>query len=352
MKTLAWTERKEDLSRFDISAHLPAWKKAEETEWLKEVNSQSLQSALVNLDAAYVRFFREKKGFPKFKSKHCRQSFQVPQHGKVGDSFVQIPKVGKIKAVIHRKYVGSIKTITISRTTTGKFFASVLCDDGYDAPMKLPITDDSTIGIDLGLKSFAVLSSGERIANPQFLKKSSKAIIRRSRVLSRRKKGGKNYNKARHKLAVTYEKISNQRKDFLHKTTTRLVRDNQTNAFAIEDLAVANMVRNRRLAHSISDVGWGEFRRQLEYKAQKSGKTVLVIGRFEPSSKTCSCGKVNHELTLSDRVWSCICGASHDRDLLAANNIKQFALHPRNKSIAGDTGEFTPMEIVVRRSLK
>lgn len=352
MKTESWTERKENLSRFDISAQIPAWKKAKETEWLKEVNSQSLQSALANLDAAYVRFFREKKGFPKFKSKHYHQSFQVPQHGKVGDGFVQIPKVGKIKAVIDRGCVGPIKNITISRSPTGKFFASVLCEDGDKVPVKLPITDDGTVGIDLGLKSFAVLSTGERIANPQFLKKSLKVLRRQSRVLSRRKKGSNNYNKARSKLAAAHEKISNQRSDFLHKITTRLVRDNQTNTFAIEDLAVANMVRNPRLARSISDVGWGEFRRQLEYKAEKLGKTVLVIGRFEPSSKTCSCGKVNRELKLSDRKWSCVCGAVHDRDLLAANNIKQFALHPRNKSIAGDTGEFTPVEIVVRRSLK
>lgn len=347
MKTEAWTERKESLSRYDLSANIPTWKKDAETEWLKEVNSQSLQSALVNLDAAYTRFFKLKKGFPKFKSKHHRQSFQVPQSGKVGDDFVQIPKVGKIKAVISRECIGTIKTVTISRTATGKFFASVLCDDGLEMPIKMPITEEGTVGIDLGLKDFAVLSTGERIANPRHLKKSLKALHRRSRVLSRRKKGGKNRDKARQKVARTHEKISNQRKDFLHKTTTRLVRDNQTNTFAIEDLAVANMVRNRRLARSISDVGWGEFRHQLEYKAEKAGKNVLVIGRFEPSSKTCSCGIVNRELRLSDRVWSCSCGLTHDRDLLAANNIKSFALHPQNKSIRVDSAKFTLEEILV-----
>jgi putative transposase len=341
MKTEAWTERKESLSRFDLSAYLPAWKKDAETEWLSEVNSQSLQSALCNLDAAYTRFFKLKKGFPKFKSKHHRQSFQVPQSGKVGENFVQIPKVGKIKAVISRAPVGKIKTVTISRTTTGKFFASVLCEDGEEIPAKLPVTEAGTVGVDLGIKDFAVLSTGERIANPRHLKKSLKALRRRSRVLSRRKKGGKNRDKARKMVALTHERIANQRNDFLHKTTTRLVRDNQTNAFAIEDLAVANMVRNRRLARSISDVGWGEFRRQLEYKAEKAGKTVLVIGRFEPSSKSCSCGIVNKALKLSDRTWSCSCGLTHDRDLLAANNIKSFALHPQNKSIPVDSGKFT-----------
>lgn len=344
MKAAAWIERKENLSRFNLSSHLPSWKNDSATEWLKEVNSQSLQAALANLDAAYVKFFRLKKGFPKFKSKRHRQSFQVPQRGKVGADWIKIPKVGKIRAIISRATVGTIKTITISRTPTGKYFAAVLCDDGSELPAKLPITEVSTIGIDLGIKDFAVLSTGERIANPGHLKKSLKALRRRCRILSRRKNGGKNRDKARQKVARTHEKVANQRKDFLHKVTTRLVRDNQTNTFAIEDLAVSNMMQNRRFARSISDVGWGEFRRQLEYKADKAGKNVLVIGRFEPSSKSCSCGIVNKELKLKDRVWSCSCGLTHDRDLLAANNIKSFALHPQNKSIPVDSGKFTPEE--------
>ena len=171
MKTEAWTKRKENLSRYDISAHLPEWKRDKETSWLKEVNSQSLQAALVNLDMAYTRFFKLKKGFPRFKSKHTnRQSFQVPQSGEVGADFVKIPKVGQIKAIISRECVGTIKTITISRTPTGKFFASVLCDDNKELPIKMPTTEAGTIGIDLGVKDFAVLSTGERIANPRNIK--------------------------------------------------------------------------------------------------------------------------------------------------------------------------------------
>ena len=348
MKTEAWTERKANLSRYDISAHLPVWKRDEETAWLKEVNSQSLQAALVNLDMAYTRFFKLKKGFPRFKCKHDnRQSFQVPQSGEVGADFVKIPKVGQIKAVISRECVGTIKTITISRTPTGKFFASVLCDDNKELPVKMPTTEAGTIGIDLGVKDFAVLSTGERIANPRNIKWAARKLARTQRRLSRRVKGSNNRNKQRCKVARVHEQVANRRKNFLHKLTTKLVRDNKTDTFAIEDLAVSNMMQNRCLAKAISDVSWSEFRRQLYYKAERVGKNVLVIGSFEPSSKTCTCGKVNDALKLSDRVWTCSCGTTHDRDLLAANNIKRFALHPRNKILARDTSESTLEECVV-----
>lgn len=351
-KKEAWETEKRNITRYELSAELPKLKKEEETAWLKEVNSQSLQASLVNLDMAYTRFFREKKGFPKFKSKHHRQSFQVPQSGKVGEDFIQIPKVGKIKAAISRATVGEIKTITISRTATGKYFASVLCDDGVELPEKLPVTEAGTVGIDLGIKDFAVLSTGERIANPRNIKRSAKKLRRAQRRLSRKVKGSNNRSKQRRKVARVHEQVANRRKDFLHKTTTRLVNDNQVDSLAIEDLAVVNMMKNRRLAKAIADVGWGEFRRQLEYKAERAGKNILVIGRFEPSSKACSCGKINHDLTLKDRVWSCSCGLTHDRDLLAAQNIKRFALHPQNKSVASEGRELTPVEIVDRQSSK
>ncbi len=353
MKMEAWAERKENLSRYDIQAYLPTWKKTEETSWLTEVNSQSLQSALVNLEIAYTKFFRERQGFPKFKSKHGkRQSFQVPQASSVGADFVKIPKVGAIKAIISREPIGTIKTVTISRTPTGKYFASVLCDDGLAVPDKLPITEAGTVGIDLGIKDFAVLSTGERVTNPRNIKRAAKKLRRAQRRLSRRVKGSNNRMKQRKIVARVHEQVANRRKDFLHKLTTRLVRDNQTDSFAVEDLAVSNMMKNHCLAKAIADVSWSEFRRQLEYKAERAGKNVLVIGRFEPSSRACSCGLVNKDLKLSQRVWTCSCGAVHDRDLNAARNIKRFALHPRNKSIGGDTAEFTPVETAVRRSSK
>jgi len=337
-KITAWTERKENITRYQLSAELPALKASEETCWLKEVNAQSLQHTLVNLDAAYVKFFRGKTGFPKFKSKHGPQSFQVPQYACISEAHIKIPKVGLIQAKIDREPIGSIKTVTISRTPSGKYFASVLCDDGLSTPEKLPVTETGTIGIDLGLKHFAVLSTGERVTNPRFLKKSLRKLRRKQRMLARRKKDSKNRNKARRAVALSYEKVANRRKDFLHKLTTRLVRDNQTDTFALEDLTVSNMLKNPRLARCISDAGWSEFRRQLEYKAERAGKNVLVIGRFEPSSKACPCGLVNKELKLSDRVWTCSCGLTHDRDLNAAQNIKRFALHPQNFNTAGHAG--------------
>jgi putative transposase len=344
-KKAAWEARKENLSKFDLDKRLPELKRAEETGWLKEVNAQSLQAALRNLDSAYTKFFREKKGFPKFKSKHGRQSFQVPQSGVVGENFVKIPKVGKLKAKISRPAEGKIKTITISRTPTGKYFASVLSETEEPLPEKLPVTEDGTVGIDLGLKSFAVLSTGEVVANPRPLKKRLKRLRRAQRRLSRRKKGSNNRAKQRRVVARIHERVTNTRNDFLHKLTTRLVRDNQTDSFAIEDLAVSNMCKNHRLARSIADAGWGTFRTFLEYKAERAGKNVLVIGRFEPSSKTDhKTGAYLQDLKLSDRVIRHADGTVTDRDLNAALNIKRFALHPQN-FVGRDTPEFTLGEI-------
>ena len=352
-KKEAWETEKRNVTRYDLSAELPELKKAEETCWLKEVNSQSLQATLVNLDMAYTRFFREKKGFPKFKSKHHRQSFQVPQSGVVGDDFIQIPKVGKLKASISRQIEGRVKTITISKTPTGKCFASVLVEDGIELLEKLPVTESGTVGIDLGLKHYAVLSTGEVIANPRPLKKSLKRLQRAQRRLSKRIKGSTNRNKQRKVVARIHERVSNTRNNFLHQLTTRLVRDNQTDSFAIEDLAVANMCKNHRLARSIADAGWGTFRTLLEYKAERAGKNVLVIGRFEPSSKTDhKSGAYLPDLKLSDRVIRHADGTTTCRDLNAAINIKRFALHPQNKSLASEGRETTPVETVVRRSLK
>lgn len=351
-KVEAWTERKENLSRFDIQATLPDLKKAEETAWLKEVNSQSLQAALVNLDMAYTRFFREKKGFPKFKSKHHRQSFQVPQSGEVGENFVKIPKVGKLKAKISRPVEGKIKTITISKTPTGKYFASVLSETEEELPEKLPVTEQGTIGIDLGLKSFAVLSTGEVVTNPRPLKKRLRRLRRAQRRMSRRTKGSNNRQKQRKRVARIHERVSNTRNDFLHKLTTRLVNDSQVDSLAIEDLSVANMGKNNRLARSIADAGWGTFRTFLEYKAERTGKNTLVIGRFEPSSRTDhKTGAYLPDLTLKDRVIRHTDGTTTCRDLNAAINIKRFAFHPQN-FVASEGREITPVETVNRRSSK
>ena len=341
LKKEAWELQKENLSRFALSEKLPSLKRCEETSWLEEVNSQSLQSALVNLDMAYTRFFREKRGFPKFKSKHNKQSFQVPQRGVIGDDFIQIPKVGKLKAIISRPIEGKVKMITISRTSTGKYFASVLSGTDQSVPAKLPVTEAGTIGIDLGLTSYAVLSTGEKVANPRPLGKRLRRLKRAQRRLSKKVKGSNNRAKQRKVVARIHERVTDTRNDFIHKLTTRLVRDNQADSFAIEDLAVSNMVRNHRLARSIADAGWGEFRRQLEYKAERAGKNVLVIGRFEPSSKTDhKTGAYLPDLKLSDREIRHADGTVTDRDHNAAINIKRFALHPQN-FVGRDTPEYT-----------
>lgn len=346
-KQKAWVEHKENLSRFDLQKQIPYLRKTEETKWLREVICQSLQHALLNLDTAYTKFFKKKEGFPRFKSKHCcKQSFQVPQRGLVGSSFVKIPKIGKINASVSRRVTGQVKTITISQIA-GKYFAAVLSETSDAFPVGQTTTEAGTIGIDLGLKTFATLSTGEKIEAPKPLKANLKRLRRAQRKLSRKQKGGKNRAKQRLKVARIYEKISNIRNDFLHKLTTRLVRDSQTDTFAIEDLAVSNMVRNHKLARAISDAGWGTFRRFLGYKAERAGKNILAIGRFAPSSKQCSCGVKNEALTLADRRWTCTsCGQTHDRDILAAQNIKAFALHPRNKQSVPPVGrEITPEEI-------
>lgn len=341
----AWLERKEIISKYELINKLPILKREEETSFLKEAISNSLQQSVFNLDSAYSKFFKAKKGFPKFKNKYSKQSFRVPEDGKVLEKHISIPKLKKIKAVIDRPIEGKIKSITVSKTPTGKYFASVLCETEGEYPSKLPITEKGTIGIDLGIKDFAVLSTGEKIKNPKFLNNSLRRLKRKQRAHSRKKKGSNNREKSRKILALIHEKVANQRKDFLHKLTTRLIRDNQTDSFAIEDLAVSNMVKNHRLARHISDAGWRTFRTFLEYKAERAGKNILTIGRFEPSSKACPCGIINKDLKLSDRVWTCSCGKTHDRDINAANNIKRFALHPQNKSVPKDIREFTLTEI-------
>lgn len=349
-KMKAYQETGTGISCFDLIKDIAKLKDKQETEWLAEVNSQSLQSSINHLDIAYTRFFREKKGFPKFKSKYDRQSFANPQGGKVDfdKNKIFIPKFRQgIEAVLHRKFEGKVKTITISRTHTGKYFASVLVEMDGEWPTALQPTEDRTIGIDLGLKSFATLSDGTKINNPKHLAKHLNKIRRESRRLSRKVKGSKNRDKQRVKLARVYEKTANSRKDFIHKTTSNLIKNQDYDSFAIEDLRVASMVKNKRLARHISDAGWRMFRQYLEYKAQRNGKNVLVIGRFDPSSRLCTCGEINHNLTLQDREWVCEkCGAKHDRDTLAAKNVKRFAFCKQNRTnlVASDSREFTLVE--------
>ena len=327
-KIKTYQTEKTTLSRFDIQKNLPLLKKNEETIWLREVNSQSLQASLENLDKAFTKFFKDKKGFPKFKSKHDnRQSFSIPANTKVDfeNNTINIPKIKtNIKCKLHRKFNGLIKTSTITKTPTGKYFISILVDTEDNIPNKKTIDENQAIGLDLGIKTFAILSDGVEIQNNKYLKKSLHKLKREQRWLSRKVKGSCNRNKQRVKVALVHEKVSNKRNDFLHKTTKILVDNYDT--ICLETLNVKDMIKNHKLAQALNDVSIGKFNELINYKSEWYGNNILRIGMFEPSSKMCTCGVVNKELKLSQREWTCKnCNKTHDRDLLAANNIKSFA---------------------------
>ena len=342
-KIKAYETDKTSLSCYDLGNLLPRLK--DDVSWLKDVNAQSLQQTQKNLDSAFKQFFREKKGFPKFKSrKNPVQSFKIPQHFAIDFSIgkIRLPKIGWIRTVFSRTFDGIAKNIVVSLAATGKCFISILVDDGKETPKKESFGYDTTIGIDVGIKDFATMSDGTKVSNQKFLKNSIIRLKILQQRLSRKKKGSKNRNKARQKVALQHEKIANQRKDFLHKLTIMLVRENQ--AIAVETLNISGMMKNHCLAQAISDVSWSEFFRQLEYKCEWYGKTLLRVGRFEPSSKICSvCGSINDDLKLSDRECTCKdCGTTHDRDINAAINIKKFALQDQNLIgvvAPGGTGE-------------
>lgn len=349
-KVALYQTEKKTLSMFTLSKELPELKKAPETEWLSEVSAQALQQSLRHLDAAYTRFFREKKGFPKFKSKGNRESFSNPQQTKVDfeSGKISFPKFGEgVASVLHRKFVGKVKTSTVSRTPTGKYFVSVLVELEGDHPTPNVPTEEKTLGIDLGIKTYATLSDGTKIENPKFLAKKLKYLRRQQRRLSRKLKGSANRGKQRQRVAVLHEKVTNARNDFLHKLTHTLVENQDYESFAIEDLSVQKLQKGK-LARHIGDAAWGTFRTMLEYKAIRKGKTVLVIGRFEPSSRLCTCGVINRSLKLSDREWTCdSCGITHDRDVLAANNVRRLAFCKQDTSkpsVGRDTPEFTLVE--------
>lgn len=321
-RLMTYSGTRELVSRFDLHKQMTDLKK--EHQWLFDINSQSLRKAIDAMDEAFDHFFKSKNAFPKFKNKKtAKHSFSVPQKVYIRNGKLSIPKFREgITLALHRCINGEIRQATISKTSTGKYFASILCETVENNNDKTQIDSSATIGVDLGIKSFAVLSNGEEIPNPRFLKKSLDKLKYVQRKYCKHK--GRRTKK---KLALIHEKVANQRNDFLHKLSTRLIRENQS--IALEDLNVKGMLSNHKLAQAISDVSWSSFVTMLEYKAEWHGKNILRIGRFEPSSKTCSCcGWKNTELTLKDREFSCQeCGMVMDRDINAAINIKQFALN-------------------------
>ncbi|AFV24581.1 transposase, IS605 OrfB family [Methanolobus psychrophilus R15] len=330
-KIKSYQQDSKSVSRFTLNKMITGLKV--EHEWLKDVNSQSLQGATLNLENAFTKFFREKKGFPTFKSKKNQvQSFSVPQFYEVDfdNNKIKLPKIGWIKTKLHRKFKGIEKTATVSGTSTGRYYISILVDDKQETPVKSLFNEKVTVGIDVGIKDFAVLSNGEKIDNPKYLKTSLERLNALQRRMSRKQNGSKNRAKARLEVSKLHEKISNQRNDFQHKLSSKLIGENQ--ALALETLNVSGMLKNHCLALHIADASWSSFVSKLEYKAEWFGKTILRIGQFEPSTKICNmCGYHNGKLTLANRKWQCPdCKTNHDRDINAAINIKKFALDKQN----------------------
>jgi len=309
-----------------------------EIEWLKEPDKWALQNSLKDLDWAYQYFFRrvkqnkDKIGFPKFKSKHnYKQSYRTTftnNNIELKDNKIKLPKLGWIKYVKSQELQGRILNCTITKTRSNKYFILVCCTD---IEMQKYEQNNNIIGIDLGLKEFATISNEEVINNPKFLSNLEKKLKREHKKLSKKKKGSKNKNKQRIKLARIYEKITNQRNDFLHKLSTRLIKENQI--ICLEDLSVKDMLKNHKLAKAINDVSWYEFTRQLQYKADWYNRIIQKIDRYFPSSQLCSdCGYKNEEVKdLSIREWICPnCSEIHNRDVNAAINIRNEGLRLLN----------------------
>ena len=322
------------LSKYELVKEITKWKEQEEFNWLSEANAQALQQAVFDMDCAYQRFFREKTGFPKFRSKKThRYSFRYPQGCKLDNegNKIYLPKLKWVKCKVDRPIEFQLRSVTVKQVPSGKYFVCCLFDDGLELPPKLPITEETTVGIDLGLKDFAVLSNGTKISRMRFIKQYEKQLAKLQRRHSRKQKGSNNREKARVKVARLQEKISNCRKDYLHKVSHKIINENQVNTICLETLNVKGMMMNHRLAKSVADVGMYMFKQMLEYKADRAGKNILYIGRYEPSTKLCDCGYKNNDLTLSDREWTCPkCGKHYDRDVHAAQNIKKFALSEHN----------------------
>jgi len=329
-----YLNNKKSITYTKQSSFLTQLKRQEETEWLKETNAQTLQYSLKCLEMSYQNFFNKRTQFPRFKSRKSRNSFTVPQHVKNEGNKIHFPKFNEgIKMIMERNIKGKIKKATLSKTPTGKYFVSILTEKEYTPSVKT----NQSVGIDLGIKDFLVLSNGTKIKNHRFLKHYERLLTKNQKHLSRKTKGSNRYEKQRIKAAKIHEKITNSRMDLIHKTTLNLV--NQFDIIYLEDLNVKGMMKNHKLAKAIGDVSWSKFIETLTYKAEWNKKEIIHIDRFFPSSKTCSkCGWINNSLTLKDRTWTCTdCGEVLDRDFNAAINILNEGCR---KNISGGTSDY------------
>lgn len=312
-----YKEHEKNLGYYALKRMMTELKRQPDHAWLKEADSQALQAKVEDLDRAFTNYFEKRAGHPRFKRRHSHQSIRYPQRFKFDDNHVYLPKVGWVKIVLHRPLEGKPKSLTVSKTKSGEYYASVLCE----VEVTVQPNGKPSVGVDLGLKNFAVLSTGEKVEHPKYLKRAERRLKKLQKRLSRKKKGGSNRNKARLLVARQHEHVARQRADFLHKLSYRLA--TQYGVVCMENLNVSGMLGNHKLAKSIADSGWSTFGCFCEYKADWYGSRVVRADRFYPSSKTCSvCGFVNRDLTLSDRFWTCgNCGAHHDRDENAAVNL-------------------------------
>jgi putative transposase len=330
------------LSFAALCAELTILKQQPDMAWLRDMDSQSLQQALRDLDSAYQHFFRrvrkgdKQKGFPKFKSRKTDMPrFRIPQRVVLIDSFVSVPKIGVIKAIVHRPLEGVTKGATFKREACGHWYVSLVVEQQIAPRTDRPVA--THVGIDVGLKSLAVLSTGETIDNPRWYRTQARKLRRAQKALSRTVKGSRNRGKARLVVARLHQKTRRLRNDFLHKLSTDLIQHNDL--VSIEDLNVRGLAKTK-LSKSVLDAGWGMFRSMLTYKADRADTHLIAIGRFFPSSKTCgACGWVNADLTLADREWTCPCGVYHDRDFNAAHNIDREGLRLFEHLVAAGCAE-------------
>jgi putative transposase len=330
------------LSYNDLAAELTRLKQQPATAWLREIDSQLLQQAVRDLENAYQHFFRrtrqgdKNKGFPKFKSKKTdTPRFRIPQRVMLHATVVSVPKIGLIKTIVHRPLQGVTKSATFRREACGHWYISLVVEQQIAPTVKRPV--QTHIGIDVGLKSLMILSTGETIDNLRWYRTQTRKLRRAQQALSRKQQGSRNRDKARIIVAYLHQKVRNQRKDFLHKLSTALVR--RFDLISIEDVNVRGLAKTK-LSTSVLDAGWSLFRSLLTYKADRNDTHLIAIGRFFPSSKTCgTCGLVNVNLTLADREWTCPCGVHHDRDLNAARNIDREGLRLFNHFVAAGYAE-------------
>lgn len=312
------------IPRKDLKPLLAVAKKSRKYGWLKEYDSIALQQAVINLDIAFSNFFNPKlkARFPVFKRKHGKQSSYHCVGVKVLDGAIKIPKLAPIEACLHREINGEVKSITITRSVTGKYYASILCNDDQVALAK-PSLVTTVIGLDMGLSHYLIPSEGEKVSNPRHLNNASRNLRRKQKALSRKQRGSANRRKARLQLAAVHERVANSRADFQHKLSHKIIDENQ--AVIVETLKTANMMKNHNLARAIGDAGWAGFITKLEYKAAEKGVHLVKLDQWFASSKTCHCCRHKMpEMPLNKRIWQCpCCGVEHDRDINAALNIRQ-----------------------------